>query len=48
MDGWYEAREVTCYARAARESWERDHGDVSSRPEPGTLLIIDDTSVDAA
>lgn len=43
MDGWYEAREVTCYARAAREAWERDRRDSKAELEPGTLLVIDDT-----
>lgn len=42
MDGWFEAREVTCYARAAREVWERDQGK-GSRADPGTLVLVEDT-----
>lgn len=43
MEGWYETKEVTCYARAAREMWERDHRDKRGEGEPGTLLLIEDT-----
>lgn len=45
MDGWYEAEEITCYARQAREQWERDQPD-GKRPDPGTLVIVKDTSKD--
>lgn len=43
MEGWYEPEEVTCYARAAREQWERDHRDKRDEGEPGMLLLIEDT-----
>lgn len=42
MDGWFEAEEVTCYARAAREQWERSQPD-GKQTEPGTLLLVNDT-----
>lgn len=42
-DGWYETREITCYARAARERWEREHSGQDKRPEPGTLVLVEDT-----
>ena len=41
MDGWFEARETACYAKAAKERWEKDHsernksGDLVSRPGKG-------------
>lgn len=42
MDGWYETHEVICYARAAREAWERDRGETGPG-EPGTLVLVEDT-----
>lgn len=45
MDGWFEAVEVTCYARAARERWEREQRDHGGEPEAGTMVLVEDTRV---
>lgn len=47
MDGWYEVTEVVCYARAAREQWEREQRKNSNEPEAGVLALVEDTRPDA-
>lgn len=50
MDGWFEARETACYAKAAKERWEKDHsernksGDLISPPREGSLVYVVDSS----
>lgn len=52
MDGWFETREVACYAKAAKERWEKDHsernknGDLISPPKEGSLVYVVDTRVE--
>ena len=52
MDGWFETREVACYAKAAKERWEKDHsernksGDLISPPKDGSLVYVVDTRVE--
>lgn len=43
MDGWYEVTEVVCYARAAREQWEREQRGRNGELEPGVLVLVEDT-----
>jgi hypothetical protein len=50
MDGWFEAHETACYAKAAKERWEKDHsernksGDLISPPREGSLVYVVDSS----
>lgn len=52
MDGWFEAHETVCYAKAAKERWEKDHsernksGDLISPPREGSLVYVVDASED--
>ena len=45
MDGWFEAHETVCYAKAAKERWEKDHSeDLISPPREGSLVYVADAS----
>ena len=52
MDGWFEAREEVCYAKAAREQWENEHsernkdGSLRYPPKPGSMLYVADARVE--
>nr|DAP97731.1 MAG TPA: Cytochrome C biogenesis protein [Caudoviricetes sp.] len=52
MDGWFEPRTVVCYAKAARDQWEKEHaerdekGNLYHPPKEGELLMVVDASVD--
>ena len=52
MDGWFEAREEVCYAKAAREQWESEHserskdGSLRYPPKPGSMLYVADARVE--
>lgn len=39
-EGWFDVDPQICYARAAREEYERSRGE--TRPAPGTLLLVSD------
>lgn len=42
-DGWFEVEEKTCFARKARDMWEREH---AQKQSPGTILVTVDTRND--
>lgn len=53
MDGWFEAREEVCYAKAARERWENEHsernkdGSLRYPPKLGSMLYVADARVES-
>ena len=52
MDGWFEPKTVVCYAKAARDQWEKEHaerdekGNLYHPPKDGELLLVVDASAD--